>query len=75
MKKKPLRLIKWPKARLENLFGRSCIKRRIRRIAIRDYQMGGYQKPSHSFNDVTYQSLIDDDILSRGLRVEITYPR
>jgi len=55
LKKKPLRLIKWPKAGLENLLGRSCIKRRIGRIAIRDYQMGGYQKPSRSFNDATYK--------------------
>jgi hypothetical protein len=27
--------IKWPKARLGNLLGSSCIKRRIRRIAMR----------------------------------------
>jgi len=71
LKKKPLRLIKWPKARLENLFGRSCIKRRIRRIAIRDYQMGGYQNPSHSFNDVTYESTVLDNSASRSLPKEI----
>jgi len=53
LKKKLLRLIKWPKAGLENLLGRACIKRRIRRIAIRDYRMGECQKPSYSFNDVT----------------------
>ena len=58
MKKKLLRLIKWPKARLENLLGSHCIKRRIRRIAIRDYQIGEHQKPSYSFNDVTYNSAI-----------------
>jgi len=55
LKKKLLRLIKWPKARLENLLGSPCIKRRIRRIAIKDYQIGEHQKPSHSFNDVTYK--------------------
>jgi len=37
IEKKLLRLIKWPKTRLENLLGRSCIERRIRRIGIRDY--------------------------------------
>jgi hypothetical protein len=58
LKKKLLRQIRWPKARLENLLGSSCIKRRIRRIAIRDYQMGEYQKPSYPFNDVTYYSAI-----------------
>jgi hypothetical protein len=57
LKKMLLTLIKWPKARLENLLGSSCIKRRIRRIAIRDYKMSGYQKPSYSFNDVTYKAL------------------
>ena len=56
MKKKLLRLIEWPKARLESLLGSPCIKRRIRRIAIKDYQIGEHQKPSHSFNDVTYKS-------------------
>ena len=57
MKKKLLRLIKSPKVRLRNLLGRSHIKRRIRKIAIRDYQMSEYQKPSYSFNDVTYKAL------------------
>jgi hypothetical protein len=35
---------------LENLLGSSCIKRRIRRRAIRDYQIGEYQNSPHSFN-------------------------
>ena len=71
MKKKPLRQIKWPKAGLENLLGRSCIKRRIRRIAIRDYQMGEYQKPSHSFNDVTCESSTWSWFMSRRFPIEI----
>ena len=51
MKDKPIRLIKWQKAGLENLLGGSpYIKRRIRRRAIRDYQMGEHQNPPHPFN-------------------------
>ena len=58
MKDKCIGLIKWQRARLENLLGSLCIKRRIRRIAIRDYQIGEHQKPSYSFNDVTYESTV-----------------
>ena len=53
MKDKLIRLIKWQKAGLENLLGNPCIKRRIRRSAIRDYQMGGHKNPSHPFNVAT----------------------
>jgi hypothetical protein len=35
---------------LENLLGSPCIKRRIRRRAIWDYQMGEHKNPSHPFN-------------------------
>jgi hypothetical protein len=35
---------------LENLLRNPCIKRRIRRGAIRDYQMGEHKNPSHPFN-------------------------
>jgi hypothetical protein len=35
---------------LENLLGSPCIKRRIRRRAIRDHQMGDHQNPPCSFN-------------------------
>jgi hypothetical protein len=37
-------------AGLEHLLGSLCIKRRIRRSAIRDYQMGEHKHPSHPFN-------------------------
>jgi hypothetical protein len=37
-------------AGLEHLLGSLCIKRRIRRSAIRDYQMGEHKNPSHPFN-------------------------
>jgi len=70
LKKKLLRLIKWPKARLENLLGSYCIKRRIRRIAIKDYEIGEHQKPSYSFNDVTYKSIIGTMLKNRRLRIE-----
>jgi hypothetical protein len=35
---------------LENLLGGPCIKRRIRRRAIRDYQMGEHKNPPYPFN-------------------------
>jgi hypothetical protein len=50
LKDKSIGLIKWQKAGLENLLGSPCIKRRIRRSAIRDYQMGEHKNPSHPFN-------------------------
>jgi hypothetical protein len=50
LKDKSIGLIKWQKAGLENLLGSPCIKRRIRRRAIGDYQMGEHQNPPHPFN-------------------------
>jgi hypothetical protein len=50
LKDKSIGLIKWQKAGLENLLGSPCIKRRIRRRAIRDYQIGEHQNPPHPFN-------------------------
>jgi len=50
LKDKSIKLIKWQKARLENLLRSPCIKRRIRRSAIRDYQMGEYKNPSYTIN-------------------------
>jgi hypothetical protein len=49
LRDKSIGLIKWQKAGLED-FGTPCIKRRIRRSAIRDYQMGEHKNPSHPFN-------------------------
>jgi len=49
LKDKSIGLIKWQKAGLENLLVSTCIKRSIRRRAIRDYQMGEHQNPpTHS---------------------------
>ena len=50
MRNKPIGLIKSRKAGLENLLVSPCLKRRIRRSAIRDYQMGEHKNPSHHFN-------------------------
>ena len=50
MKDKSVGLIKWQKAELENLPVSISIKRRIRRRAIKDYQMGEHQNPPHPFN-------------------------
>jgi len=50
LKDKSIGLIKWQKAGLENLLGSPCIKRRIRRRAIRDYQMGEHKNSPHPFN-------------------------
>jgi hypothetical protein len=50
LKDKSIGLIKWQKAGLENLLGSPCNKRRIRRRAIGDYQMGEHQNPPHPFN-------------------------
>jgi hypothetical protein len=47
---KSIELIKWQKVGLENLLGSPCIKRRIRRGAIRDYQMGEHKNSPHTFN-------------------------
>ena len=67
MKDKSIRLIKWQKAGLENLLGSPCIKRRIRRSAIRDYQMGEHKNPSHPFNVSTYKSLLGTIFKNRRL--------
>jgi len=50
LKDKSIGLIKWQKAGLKNLLGSPCIKRRIRRSAIRDYQMGEHKNPTHPYN-------------------------
>jgi hypothetical protein len=49
-KNKSIELIKWQKAGLENLLGSPCIKRRIRRRVIRDYQMGEHKNSPNPFN-------------------------
>ena len=54
MKDKCIGLIKWWKARLKNLLVSTCITRRIRRRAIRDYQIGECQNSACQFNDCTY---------------------
>jgi len=50
LKDKSIGLIKWQKAGLENLLGSPYLKRRIRRRAIRDYQIGEYQNSPYPFN-------------------------
>jgi hypothetical protein len=50
LRDKPIGLIKWRKARLENLLISPCLKRRIRERAIRDYLRGEHQNPPHPFN-------------------------
>jgi len=67
--------MKWWKAGLGNLLVSTCITRRIRRRAIRDYQIGECQNSPYPLNDCTYKSLLNDDILGCGLRVEIKYPK
>jgi len=49
-KNKSIELIKWQKAELENLLGSPCIKRRIRRRAIMDYQTVEHKNSPHPFN-------------------------
>jgi len=49
-KYKPIGLIKWLMARLENLLASPCLKRRIRERAIRDYLRGEHKNPPSSFN-------------------------
>jgi hypothetical protein len=55
LKDRSIRLIKWQKAGLKNLLGNSCIKRRTRRIAIRDYEMGEHEKPFSPNQRCTYK--------------------
>ena len=50
MKDKSIVLTKWQKAELENLVGSHCIKRRIRRSAIEDHQIGEHKNVFHPFN-------------------------
>jgi hypothetical protein len=52
LRDKPIRLIKWWKAGLKNLLVSPCFKRRIRRRAIRDYQIGELQNSPYPFNVV-----------------------
>jgi hypothetical protein len=40
LKDKPIRLIKWPEARLQTLLISPYLKRRIRKLAMRDYRRG-----------------------------------
>jgi hypothetical protein len=50
LRNKPIGLIEWPKARLENLLISPCLKRRIRRRVIRDYRVGEHQNHPYPFN-------------------------
>jgi hypothetical protein len=70
LKKKLIRLIKWPKARLEDILIIPCIKRRIRRIAIRDYQMGEHKKPFSPIQRCTYKSIVGTIFRDSRLRDE-----
>jgi len=49
---------------LENLLASPCIKRRIRRRAIRDYQIGECQNSPYPFNDCTYKCSLQDSLES-----------
>ena len=68
-------LKKGRKAELENLPINTCLERGNSDGAIKNYLTGKPQEPSYSFNDVTYYSSLNDNILNWGLWVEITYPR
>jgi hypothetical protein len=50
LKNKAIRLIKWPKARLENLLISPGHNGRIREEAIRNYLRGDRQKPPCTLN-------------------------
>ena len=50
MKDKSIGLIKWRKAGLENLLVSTCIKRRIRGMAKKDYRRDEHKNSSSSFN-------------------------
>ena len=58
MKDRSIGLIKWWKAGLKNLLVSTCITRRIRRRAIRDYEIGECQNSPYPFNDCTYKSIV-----------------
>jgi len=49
LKDKPIELIKWWKAGSKNLLVSTCITRRIRNRAIRDYQIGECQNSPYQF--------------------------
>jgi len=53
-KDRSIGLITWWKAGLKNFLVSTCIIRRIRRRAIRDYQIGECQNSPYPFNDCTY---------------------
>ena len=55
---------------MKNLLVSTCITRRIRRRAIRDYQIGECQNSSYPFNDCTYKSILGAIPNNRGLRFE-----
>ncbi len=61
-------LIKWQKTGLENLLGISYIKRRIRRSAIRDYQMGEEKKLFSHIQPFT-NSILGSIFKNRRLRI------
>jgi hypothetical protein len=63
-KNKSIELIIWQEAGLENLLGSPCIKRRIRRRAIKDYQTGEHKKLSVFIEDCTYESTVPDNTKS-----------
>jgi hypothetical protein len=68
LKKKLIRPIKWPKARLEDLLIIPCLKRRIREEAIRNYLKGERRKPPRPFNiaPTTTQSKVIPDVKDYG---------
>jgi hypothetical protein len=68
MKDKFIGLIKWQKAGFKNLLGNSCIKRRIRGIAIRDYQMSEYKKP---FSPIQHCSRVESWRSGRGFYLQL----
>jgi len=57
-KDRSIGLIKWWKAGLKNLLVSTCITRRIRRRAIRDYQIGECQNSPYLLNDFTYYPIL-----------------
>ncbi len=71
MKHESIGLIKWWKAGLEDLLVSTCITRRIRRRAIRDYQIGECQNSPSPFNDNTYNSTVSDHAEGQRLRMEM----
>jgi hypothetical protein len=58
-------------ARLESLLISTCLERENRDGVIKNYLKDGPQKPSYSFNDVTYNSTAQDDAEGHRLRMEM----